>query len=793
MNVNSKFQSGPLQGQQQILLQQIQGQSQPQQPQVNGGQFNQPNESYNDINPNIYNNNYQRGQPPQLQQQFFPQYPQNQQQNQPQLPYQQNPQQQQGQLQPQQYQQQQIPRPPHLQQPQQQQFYNQQAVIQQQQQVQQVQQVQQQQVQQQVQQQQQVQPPPPPPPHLQKIINVDNPSTPYWQQQLQLAQLSRNATIPHYYARHYASNSRKLKNPYTETKPTTLVDATRNSVEELEKTLKPVNTGSSTPTTNAALLYNKKVTQAQDDDHLQEEQRMRIKTQGLQLWCQLDLSGQGLVHLSPKLFHYDFLESLYLNNNKLTEIPPIVKKLKNLRILDLSYNKINQVPPELGLCYNLRFLYLFDNNIETLPNEFGNLIELQFLGIEGNPIDPIFANLIAEKGSKEFIKYLRDLKTQIAPQPRPWLLLEDDGEIIDPATNPEAYANETESPDSFTMLSYNTLCQHYATTKMYKYTPSWALDWEYRRNLLKEDILKFDCDIVCMQEVETKTFYDFWTPLLQERGYKGIFFNKTRSKTMSEADSKKVDGCATFYKANKFNLLQKQNFEYSSTCMGSDKYKKTKDIFNRFMSRDNIALISFLQHNETGEKILVVNTHLHWDPALNDVKTLQVGILVEELQGILKKFHHANSYDDIKNSSLIISGDFNSMVDSAVYQLLSTGSVLKHKDLEGRDYGNFTVDGFRNNFKMRSAYDSIGELPFTNYTPAFIAVIEYIWYSTSTLRVKGLLGKVDEEFASHYIGFPNAFFPSDHIPLVTKFQIKSGGAKKPDFKPDFKTGPSRKT
>ena len=54
------------------------------------------------------------------------------------------------------------------------------------------------------------------------------------------------------------------------------------------------------------------------------------------------------------------------------------------------------------------------------------------------------------------------------------------------------------------------------------------------------------------------------------------------------------------------------------------------------MNKDNIALISYLQHKESGEKIAVVNTHLHWDPAFNDVKALQVGILLEELQGIIK-------------------------------------------------------------------------------------------------------------------------------------------------------------
>lgn len=806
MNINSKYQQGQVQGQsgqpslqaQQILLQQLQqGQSLQQLQQQlgvnNNSVFNHNDDNnYGDainqnVNQNVYQNNYQRGQPPPLQQQFFSQfqqpgsnlgsqqpYQQTQQTQLQQLQVQQQQQQAQQQAQ-QQPQQQQIPRqPPHLQQQaQQQQFYNQQ----------QVNNAQQQAVQQ--------------PPKF-NAINIDNPNTIYWQHQQQLCQLSRSANVPHYYARQYASNSRKSKNPYNEVKSVSLIEATRqvvSALEEQEKLKKPSSSGvGSTPTTSSALLHNKKLVQDLDDDHLQEEQRMRQKTQGKQLWCQLDLCGQGLVILSPKLFQYDFLESLYLNNNKLTTIPPAISKLRSLRTLDLSNNKISEVPPELGLCFNLRYLFLFDNNIEYLPQEFGNLIELLFLGIEGNPIDLKIANIISESGTKELIAYLRDLKPTVAkPAPRQWILLEDDGEVIDPETNPEIYNSETTTPDTFTMMSYNTLCQHYATPTMYKYTPSWALDWEYRRNALQEEVLSYRSDIICMQEVESRTFTEFWQPLMVDLGYKALFFCKTRSKTMSDADSKKVDGCATFYKTSKFTLMQKQNFEFNSICMGSEKYKKTKDLFNRFMNKDNIALITFLQHNETGEKIVIANNHLHWDPAFNDVKTVQVGILLEELQGMLKKFNHTSSIDDIKNTSLIICGDFNSVRESAVYQLFSTGVVSKHEDLSGRDYGRFTEEGFRHIFKLNSAYDAIGELPFTNFSPGFTNVIDYIWYSTPTLKVKGLLGKVDEDYVSRGIGFPDAHFPSDHIPLVTKFQIKKSTNSKKEFKPDFKSGPSRKT
>lgn len=624
-------------------------------------------------------------------------------------------------------------------------------------------------------------------------VNVEDPSSVYWQHQVQLCQLSRSEDIPHFYARQYAQNSRKNKNPYTDVKGVTLIDATKTVVAALEEQEKQQSAAQA----SAALMRNKKVDLEED-----EEQRMMARTQGKQLWCHLDLSGQGLLNISPKIFQYDFLESLYLNNNKLTTVPKVILKLRGLRVLDLSHNRITEVPGELGLCYNLRYLYLFDNNIKSLPNDFRNLIELLFLGIEGNPIDLKIANLVAEKGTKALISYFRDMEpTYPEPKPRTWLLLKEDGEIIDPVTNPAVYSEDllnSDSADTFTLMSYNTLCQHYATTKLYKYTPSWALDWNFRRNALKEEITRLNTDIICLQEVETRTFHEFWVPVMEAIGYKGYFFSKTRSKTMSEVESKKVDGCATFFRTSKFQLVQKLHLEYNTVCMGSDRYKKTKDLFNRFMNKDHIALITYLQYVETGEKIVVVNTHLHWDPAFNDVKALQVGILLEEMQGIMKKFLHTNSIDEVKNASLIICGDFNSTKKSAVYQLFATGAVSKHEDLEGRDYGRFTDEGFHHNFKLKSAYDHIAsDFPFSNFTPTFTNEIDYVWYSTGTLQVKGLLGKADEEYFSHQVGIPSAHFPSDHIPLVTKFQIRkkgpSAGSKKADFKPDFKSGSSRKT
>lgn len=75
------------------------------------------------------------------------------------------------------------------------------------------------------------------------------------------------------------------------------------------------------------------------------------------------------------------------------------------------------------------------------------------------------------------------------------------------------------------------------------------------------------------------------------------------------------------------------------------------------------------------------------------------------------------------------------------------------------------------NLALKSSYNCIGELPFTNFTPSFTDVIDYIWFSTHALRVRGLLGEVDPEYVSKFIGFPNDKFPSDHIPLLARFEF----------------------
>jgi CCR4-NOT transcription complex subunit 6 len=195
--------------------------------------------------------------------------------------------------------------------------------------------------------------------------DIEEPMNEHWQQQLQLAAESRQASSPHYYARSVAQQTKGLQ--LASSQP----DGTDNAAEEQNR---PSGTKESRP----------------------------------QSWTSLDFGGQGLRALSNNLFHYTFLDKLYLNHNKLKTLPSAVGQLKSLTHLDISSNDLNEIPPEIGMLTNLKKLLLFDNHLQSLPYELGYLYQLDTLGIEGNPLADILKSRIMQEGTKSLIKYLKE-------------------------------------------------------------------------------------------------------------------------------------------------------------------------------------------------------------------------------------------------------------------------------------------------------------------------------------------------------------------------------------------------
>ncbi|KAJ1731040.1 Glucose-repressible alcohol dehydrogenase transcriptional effector [Coemansia biformis] len=513
---------------------------------------------------------------------------------------------------------------------------------------------------------------------------------------------------------------------------------------------------------------------------------------GRSSWSELDLGGMSLRVISSPLFRYTFMTKLYINHNQLTHIPVSISSLRNLEELDASGNMISAVPPELGLCCRLKELLLFDNQIADLPGELGMLYQLETLGLEGNPLQDDLNGLLQKEGTRVLIEYLRDNgSVTAAPPDRQWVALNKDV--------------KTDSPDVLTVLSYNVLCPKYATPQMYSYCPSWALTWEYRRDTIMSELSALQPDIICLQEVEACQFDEFFKGKLGEMGYEGVFWTKSRARTMTEDERKRVDGCATFYKSSMFTCVASRLLEFQQSALSRKDFRKCDDFFNRFMTKDNIVGFAVLRHRKLpGEPMLfVANAHVHWDPEFVDVKMVQTAMLTEELAGLIRK--HAPGMGSapavqpasgageseahriqmqlqaqqkqFQKVAAITCGDFNSTPGSGLYEFMSRGRLDKdHADLALLEpYADYKRNGLRHPFGLKSAYAGIGELSLTNYTPSFSGTIDYIWYTTGTLIPTGLLGEVDEEWIGQSVGFPNAHIPSDHIPLMAEFKWKPAG------------------
>jgi CCR4-NOT transcription complex subunit 6 len=249
-------------------------------------------------------------------------------------------------------------------------------------------------------------------------------------------------------------------------------------------------------------------------------------------------------NISPSLFAFTYLTTLFLNHNNLTVIPSQIECLKALVLLDLSGNQLMSLPPEIGMLTAMKEFYLFDNHLTTLPGELGTLHQLDMIGLEGNPLEASLRALIQAEGTRALIAHLRDTCPVPAPPPeRLWTYLESDAERKLQEADP--------NNESFSVLCYNVLCEAAGTSRMYPYTPSWALTWDYRKELILTEIMNYDADFLCLQEVDIAQYEEYFMQHLSNQGYEGVYWPRGRAKTMTEPARRMVDGSATFFKTSK--------------------------------------------------------------------------------------------------------------------------------------------------------------------------------------------------------------------------------------------------
>lgn len=539
------------------------------------------------------------------------------------------------------------------------------------------------------------------------------------------------------------------------------------------------------------------------------EDRVRAATaqaQNKQAWTELDLGGQGLRALSPNMWRYSFLTRLDLPHNSLRVLPPAIGQLKSLEYLDVSFNHLEALPDEIGMLTNLKTLNVCGNReLNGLPPSVGYLFKLDTLAVMDIIMPEDQKQALLEGGPKNLVNHLletmpdeceslcfalvypfEDANYDIdiePPREREWHQIED----VAPSENP--------APDTFRVVTYNILCERYATKSKYGYVPTRFLKWESRRQLILDELTALDADILCLQELDRASYDDFFRSELSKIGYKGHYAQKSRAETMGE-QAKFVDGCGTFWKDKNYIVLDTQQLVLGRKAVERPGGKASTDMLNRVWQRDDIATIVFLENRYTGSRLIVGNSHVFWDPAFKDVKLIQVAVLMEELNKSAERYSRhppvtnkkpswqtddedkrepapSLEYSNGSKIPIVVCGDYNSGPGSPVYDLF-TKRILdaNHTDFKGREYGSLSKDGMKHIFTLKSANTLISSRFITNYTPEFEDELDHIFYSSNSLRPLGALGPVDPEYMRRVPGFPNQHFPSDHLALMAEFQVE---------------------
>lgn len=278
-------------------------------------------------------------------------------------------------------------------------------------------------------------------------------------------------------------------------------------------------------------------------------------------------------------------------------------------------------------------------------------------------------------------------------------------------------------------MTWNTLADALCNgTENFIKCPKECLNWHVRKFRCVEEILMYNPDIICLQEVDH--FADFFQPLLHQVGYVGCFNPKPDSPCLDCVNNAGPDGCAMFYKVSKFNLVDQKLPILEVERRGT------------MLQTNQVAILSKLKYQVSEGKeqsFLVATTHLKAKTGWESLRLNQGCNLID----IAKEMS--------KGCPLIIGGDFNAVPSEPVYKA-------------------FVESKFESAYKLVSGDNS--EPLFTTWKirPRGEAchTIDYIWLTKDNVQpVAYLQFPTGEEIGQNRL--PSWEYPSDHLSLVCDF------------------------
>lgn len=131
----------------------------------------------------------------------------------------------------------------------------------------------------------------------------------------------------------------------------------------------------------------------------------------------LEVSGAGLLTLSPEIDHLASLTSLVLSGNKLTSLPGSVGKLSKLKLLDVSWNELTELPTEISNLTDLQSLIVSSNKLTSLHENLDGLSWLLVVKFDNNSFEEFPMCLLNQDNPKIRLSEIHGSKNSIQSLP----------------------------------------------------------------------------------------------------------------------------------------------------------------------------------------------------------------------------------------------------------------------------------------------------------------------------------------------------------------------------------------